>query len=192
MSTSVCYFCLTNYIIYLFFKQEIQQLEILCKQLYEATDTSIRADAEKRLVTFVNSPDALPKCQLLLDRADSSYAQLLAASTLTKLIQGLTLGQRIDIRSYALNYLATRPNLQHFVVQALVTLLAKITKYGWFDSYKGDLIFQNLLEDVKKFLQVCCVYFKSRKQNILLLCVFRALLNIVRSVYRFCLSWYQK
>lgn len=102
----------------------------------------------------MNSPDALPKCQLLLDRADSSYAQLLAASTLTKLIQGITLGQRIDIRSYALNYLATRPNLQHFVVQALVTLLAKITKYGWFDSYKGDLIFQNLLEDVKKFLQV--------------------------------------
>lgn len=64
------------------------------------------------------------------------------------------MGQRIDIRSYALNYLATRPNLQHFVVQALVTLLAKITKYGWFDTYKGDLIFQNLLEDVKKFLQV--------------------------------------
>ncbi|XP_017850669.1 ran-binding protein 16 isoform X2 [Drosophila busckii] len=132
---------------------EIQQLEILCKQLYEATDSIIRSDAEKRLVTFVNSQDALPKCQLLLDRANSSYAQLLAASTLTKLIQGLTLEQRIDIRSYALNYLATRPNLQHFVVQALVTLLAKITKFGWFDSYKGELVFQNLLEDVKKFLQ---------------------------------------
>ncbi|KAM8718287.1 hypothetical protein ACLKA7_000989 [Drosophila subpalustris] len=132
---------------------DIQQLEVLCKQLYEATDAGIRADAEKSLVSFVNSQDALPKCQLLLDRADSSYAQLLAASTLTKLIQGITLGQRIDIRSYALNYLATRPNLQHFVVQALVTLLAKITKYGWFDSYKGELIFQNLLEDVKRFLQ---------------------------------------
>ncbi|XP_017872879.1 PREDICTED: ran-binding protein 16-like isoform X2 [Drosophila arizonae] len=132
---------------------EIQQLEILCKQLYEATDANIRADAEKRLAIFVNSNDALPKCQLLLDRADSSYAQLLAASTLTKLIQGITLGQRIDIRSYALNYLATRLNLQHFVVQALVTLLAKITKYGWFDSCKGEFIFQNILEDVKKFLQ---------------------------------------
>lgn len=142
----------------------------------------------------MNSPDALPKCQLLLDRADSSYAQLLAASTLTKLIQGITLGQRIDIRSYALNYLATRPNLQHFVVQALVTLLAKITKYGWFDSYKGDLIFQNLLEDVKKFLQVLkhMQCFKSRIQTILFLCVFRALLNIAQSAYRFCLSWYQK
>lgn len=57
-------------------------------------------------------------------------------------------------RSYILNYLANRPNLQHFVVQALVTLLAKITKYGWFDTYKNELIFQNLLEDVKTFLQV--------------------------------------
>ncbi|XP_017065220.2 ran-binding protein 16 isoform X2 [Drosophila eugracilis] len=132
---------------------DIQQLEILCKQLYEATDINIRSEAEKALVIFVNSQDALPKCQLLLDRADSSYAQLLAASTLTKLIQGLSLEQRIDIRSYALNYLATRPNLQHFVVQALVTLLAKITKFGWFDTFKGEMVFQNLLEDVKKFLQ---------------------------------------
>ena len=40
------------------------------------------------------------------------------------------------------------------MVQALVTLLAKITKYGWFDTYKNELIFQNLLEDVKTFLQV--------------------------------------
>ncbi|XP_033169324.1 ran-binding protein 16 isoform X2 [Drosophila mauritiana] len=132
---------------------DIQQLEVLCKQLYEATDVRIRAEAEKALVTFVSSQDALPKCQLLLQRADSSYAQLLAASTLTKLIQGLSLEERIDIRSYALNYLATVQNLQHFVVQALVTLLAKLTKYGWFDSFKEEMVFQNLLEDVKKFLQ---------------------------------------
>ncbi|XP_055909766.1 ran-binding protein 16 isoform X2 [Eupeodes corollae] len=132
---------------------EIHQLEILCKQLYEATDSVIRSEAEKALVAFVSSQDALPKCQMLLDRADSSYAQLLAATTLTKLIQGLNLEQRIDIRSYILNYLATRPNLQNFVVQALVTLLAKITKYGWFDTYKNEYIFQNILEDVKKFLQ---------------------------------------
>lgn len=78
--------------------QEIQQLEILCKQLYEATDVVLRSNAEKTLVQFVSSQDALPKCQMLLDRADSSYAQLLAATTLTKLIQGLTLEQRIDIR----------------------------------------------------------------------------------------------
>lgn len=73
-------------------------MELLCKQLYESTDSVIRNEAEKALVAFLNSPDALPKCQMLLDRANSSYAQLVAATTLTKLIQGLSLQQRIDIR----------------------------------------------------------------------------------------------
>lgn len=44
-------------------------------------------------------------------------------------------------------------NLQSFVVQALVTLLAKITKYGWYELYKEDYVFRNVVEDVKKFLQ---------------------------------------
>lgn len=82
--------------------QDIQQLELLCKQMYQAQDSSIRSEAEKALVAFQDSCDALPKCQLLLDRGDSSYSQLLAATTLTKLIsknvQGLSLQQRIDIR----------------------------------------------------------------------------------------------
>lgn len=48
--------------------------------------------------------------------------------------------------------MATRLNLQNFVTQALVTLLAKLTKYGWFDYYKEVLIFRNIVEDVRKFL----------------------------------------
>jgi exportin-7 len=51
-----------------------------------------------------------------------------------------------------LNYLATRQNLRYFVIQALVALLAKITKYGWFDSYKEELIFRKIDQDVKEFL----------------------------------------
>lgn len=132
-------------------------MELLCKQMYEAQDAQLRSEAEKALVAFQDSTDALAKCQLLLDRGESSYSQLLAATTLTKLIsknvQGLSLRQRVDIRNYILNYLATRMNLQSFVVQALVTLLAKITKYGWFDYYKEEQVFRNLVDDVHKFLQ---------------------------------------
>lgn len=62
--------------------------------------------------------------------------------------------QRVDIRNYVLNYLITRPNLQVFVTQAFVALLAKITKYGWFDTYKGEQIFRNIVQDVKEFFQV--------------------------------------
>lgn len=82
--------------------QEVHQLELLCKQLYESQDSTQRVEAEKALVGFQNAPDTLSKCQLLLDRGDSPYAQLLAATTLTKLVsrsaQGLSLQQRVDIR----------------------------------------------------------------------------------------------
>lgn len=82
-------------------QQEIIQLEIMCKQMYEGQNET-RNEAEKVLVAFQNSLDALPKCQLLLDRGDSSYSQLLAATTLTKLISknahSLSLEEIIDIR----------------------------------------------------------------------------------------------
>ncbi|XP_031627705.1 ran-binding protein 16 isoform X2 [Contarinia nasturtii] len=136
--------------------QEVIQLELMCKQMYEG-ENSTRNEAEKVLVAFQNSLDALPKCQLLLDRGQSSYSQLLAATTLTKLIaknaQGLSLQEIVDIRNYILNYLATRPNLESFVIQALVTVLAKITKYGWFYCHKDEMVFRNIIEDVRKFLQ---------------------------------------
>ena len=47
---------------------------------------------------------SLTKCQMLLDRQNSPYSQLLATTTLTKLIsrtaQVLSLQQRIDIRKW--------------------------------------------------------------------------------------------
>jgi len=139
--------------------QEVRQLELLCKQLYESQNPANRAEAEKALVGFQNAPDTLSKCQLLLVRGDSPYAQLLAATTLTKLVsrnaQGISLPQRKDIRTYVVNYLATQPKMPGFVIQALVTLFARITKLGWFDSEKeGEYVFQDVIQDVSKFLQV--------------------------------------
>ncbi|ODN00853.1 Exportin-7 [Orchesella cincta] len=137
--------------------QEIQQLELLCKHLYESNDAVQRAEAEKALVNFQNSPDTLVKCQLLLERATSSYAQLLAATTLTKLVsrpaQIISLQQRIQIRNYILTYLATRIKLDAYVVQALTVLFARITKLGWFDCEKEDYVFRNVIVDVGTFLQ---------------------------------------
>uniref|UniRef100_A0A2K5ZDS3 Exportin 7 n=1 Tax=Mandrillus leucophaeus TaxID=9568 RepID=A0A2K5ZDS3_MANLE len=142
--------------------QSLAQLENLCKQLYETTDTTTRLQAEKALVEFTNSPDCLSKCQLLLERGSSSYSQLLAATCLTKLVSRtnnpLPLEQRIDIRNYVLNYLATRPKLATFVTQALIQLYARITKLGWFDCQKDDYVFRNAITDVTRFLQVQCIY----------------------------------
>ncbi|XP_067129437.1 exportin-7 isoform X3 [Centruroides vittatus] len=138
-------------------EQGLVQLELLCKQLYEATSAADRTEAEKALVNFADSPDCLTKCQLLLERGSFSYAQLLAATTLTKLVSRnpstLTLQQRIDIRNYVLNYLATRPKLVNFVTQALVQLFSRITKLGWFETDKDEYVFRNVVSQVRGFLQ---------------------------------------
>ena len=97
----------------------------------------------------------------MLERADSSYSQLLAATTLTRLCSRpspvLTLQQRLDIRNYTLNYLMARPKLAPFVTQALITLYARITKLGWFElsaDKENDYVFRNVISDVSQFLQV--------------------------------------
>jgi exportin-7 len=136
--------------------QEVIRIEALCKSLYESQDANERDTAEKALVTFQNSPDSLGKCQLLLDRGNSAYSQLLATTTITKLVsratQILTLQQRIDIRNYVLTYLWTNLKLPPYVVQGMVTLYSRITKLGWFDSDKNEFIFRNVMDDVNKFL----------------------------------------
>ncbi|XP_032806398.1 exportin-7 isoform X1 [Petromyzon marinus] len=138
-------------------EQSLAQLELLCKQLYETTDTSQRVQAEKALVDLTNSPECLSQCQLLLERGSSSYAQLLAATCLSKLISRtnnpLPLEQRVDIRNYVLSYLASRPKLVSFVTQALIQLYARITKLGWFDCDKDEFVVRNVITDVTKFLQ---------------------------------------
>lgn len=77
-------------------------------------------------------------------------------------LAGLSVQQRVDIRNYILNYLATRPKLPTFVVQALVTLFARITKLGWFDAHKDELLFRNVVADISKFLQVCFERFNRK------------------------------
>merc|ERR1719412_2266012 len=138
-------------------ESEVLRLEALCKELYESQDAGVRSEAEKALVAFQNSPDSLGKCQRLLERANSPYSQLLATTTITKLIsrssQSLELGSRVDIRNYVLNYLWTQPKLAQFVVQGMVTLFSRITKLGWFDSDKEEFVFRAVITDVTKFLQ---------------------------------------
>uniref|UniRef100_A0A8D0ED84 RAN binding protein 17 n=2 Tax=Salvator merianae TaxID=96440 RepID=A0A8D0ED84_SALMN len=136
--------------------QRLAELEVLCKQLYEGTDLAQRIQAEKVLLELIDSPECLSQCQLLLEQGTTTYAQILAATCLSKLVcktTPLPIQQRMDIRNYILNYVASRPKLAPFVIQALVQVIAKITKLGWFDVQKDQLIFRDIIADVKKFLQ---------------------------------------
>ncbi|XP_053935533.1 ran-binding protein 17 isoform X4 [Cuculus canorus] len=136
--------------------QSLAELEVLCNHLYEGTDLAQRLQAEKVLLELIDSPECLSQCQLLLEQGTTSYAQLLAATCLSKLVSRsspLPIEQRIDIRNYILNYVASQPKLAPFVIQALVQVIAKITKLGWFEVLKDQLIFRDIIADVKKFLQ---------------------------------------
>ncbi|XP_026636558.1 ran-binding protein 17 isoform X1 [Microtus ochrogaster] len=136
--------------------QNLAELEALCTHLYVGTDLTERIEAEKALLELIDSPECLSKCQLLLEQGTTSYAQLLAATCLSKLvtrINPLPVEQRIDIRNYILNYVASQPKLAPFVIQALIQVIAKITKLGWFEVQKDEFVFRDIIADVKRFLQ---------------------------------------
>ncbi|XP_045357654.1 ran-binding protein 17 isoform X5 [Leopardus geoffroyi] len=136
--------------------QSLAELEVLCTHLYVGTDLTQRIEAEKALLELIDSPECLSKCQLLLEQGTTSYAQLLAATCLSKLVSRvspLPVEQRVDIRNYILNYVASQPKLVPFVIQALIQVIAKITKLGWFEVQKDQFVFREIIADVKKFLQ---------------------------------------
>ena len=53
-----------------------------------------------------------------------------------------------------MTYLYNQPKLTPFVIQGLVSLFARITKLGWFESEDDDFVFRDVITDVSKFLQV--------------------------------------
>ena len=82
----------------------------------------------------------------------------MAATSISKLINrnpnGLTLEQRLDIRNYILNYLASNSKLAPFVLQALVVLFARLTKIGWFECNKDEFVFREIIPHITPFVQV--------------------------------------
>eukprot|EP00934_Nitzschia_sp_Nitz4_P008361 Nitzschia sp. Nitz4//scaffold85_size83877//26190//29710//NITZ4_005223-RA/size83877-augustus-gene-0.148-mRNA-1//1//CDS//3329559119//8351//frame0 len=139
---------------------QLAQVEALCETLYTGVPTQSngetinRNEAQQRLLSLQSSAEYIPQCQYILDKSNSQYARLVATNSLTELISthwnSFTVPQRIDIRNYVLGYLANKgPQLQDFVTTALIKLVCRITKLGWFD----DAVHRELAEDVTKFLQ---------------------------------------
>lgn len=139
---------------------QLAQVEALCETLYTGVpstsngETITRNEAQQRLLSLQTSAEYIPQCQYILDNSNSQYARLVATNSLTELItthwNSFTVPQRIDIRNYVLSYLANKgPHLQDFVTVALIKLVCRITKLGWFD----DPVHRELAEDVTKFLQ---------------------------------------
>lgn len=131
--------------------ESLQQLEALCERLYNSQDSAERAHAENTLRCFSMNTEYIPQCQYILDNALTPYALMLASSSLLKQVtdHSLQLQLRVDIRNYLINYLASRgPELQHFVIQSLIQLLCRLTKFGWFDDDR----FRDVVKESMSFL----------------------------------------
>ncbi|CDS41722.1 exportin 7 [Echinococcus multilocularis] len=137
----------------------LTSIEWACKELYTTSDPAVRVQAEKTCTGICERPDCIATCKSLLERGDSCYSQFIAASTLTKYICNrdtvVHVNLRLQLRNFALNYLATRPGLESIVQQALISLICRLTKIGWFDSAENgpEYPFRDIFESVKSFIQ---------------------------------------
>eukprot|EP00026_Physarum_polycephalum_P001451 Phypoly_transcript_01453.p1 GENE.Phypoly_transcript_01453~~Phypoly_transcript_01453.p1 ORF type:complete len:1056 (-),score=108.05 Phypoly_transcript_01453:168-3335(-) len=132
---------------------QLQQLESLTEKAYTAQTQAERAHAEEALKIF-STPEYLPQCRFVLDNSHSDYATLFAASSMMKILtnawNNFSVGDRIDVRNYLLNALASRgPAISQYLCTMLIQILARVTKFAWFD----DASHQEITDSVAKFLE---------------------------------------
>jgi exportin-7 len=133
---------------------QLAQVESLCQSLYQGTSSAQRAEAQQQLLALQTSAEYIPQCQFILDNSSQPFAQVMASTSLEMLItqfwNNFTVEQKLEIRNYILNYLATHAhNLQDFVIGSLSKLACRITKLGWFDSPEH----REIIEETSKFLE---------------------------------------
>ncbi len=134
--------------------EQLRQVEAMCQALYVGASTKERDEAQKQLMTLQSSAEFIPQCQFILDNSNNPYAQVLASNSLENLItqfwNNFTAQQKLDIRTYILNYLGSKAHgMQEFVVHGLTKLVCRITKLGWFDSPEH----REIIKEATKFLQ---------------------------------------
>lgn len=106
-----------------------------------------------------------PSTASTLHHLSGPYALFVAATALTKIAQqfwnSFTPTQRVELRNYVLSYLANKgPNVPDFVATALIQLVCRITKLGWFDDTAHR---EQLVEEVCSWgAYVCLVGVEER------------------------------
>jgi exportin-7 len=82
--------------------EQLVELEGWCEALYGNSDPARLAEAQRRLVPLGESAEYIPQCQFIMEHSRNSYALLVGAQSLTRLItthwNSFTVSQRVDIR----------------------------------------------------------------------------------------------
>jgi exportin-7 len=133
---------------------QLRQVEALASAIYEGHSPQHSQEAQQQLLVLKTSADYIPQCQFILDNSEQLYAQTVACSSLegivTQFWNNFTLEQKVELRNYVLNYMATKASaLNAFVIVRLCILICRITKLGWFDSPEH----RQIIEETTKFLE---------------------------------------
>eukprot|EP00775_Hariotina_reticulata_P008394 gene8394-8578_t len=114
---------------------QLPQIEAMCEILYTAQTTEQRTHAENALRPFGQSTEYIVHCKALLDNSKSPYAQILASSSLLKLVT-----------EHALRH---GPTIDPFACTSVVQLLCRTVKLAWFDSDAAKAI----VDDCKALME---------------------------------------
>lgn len=134
---------------------QLSEFEALCIALYQGNDQMRRQAAQQQIFSLSSSVDFIPQCQYILDHSTQPYAQIVASSSLESLItqfwNNFTPEQKVDIKNYFLNYIATKANnIEDFVANQLAKVVARMTKLGWFESVDH----RDIVTEASKFFKV--------------------------------------
>jgi hypothetical protein len=84
---------------------QLVEIERWCEVMFvKANDPAQMAEAQRRIVPLGESAEFIPQCQYIIEHSNSSYALLIGAQSLTRLItshwNSFTIQQRVDIRTW--------------------------------------------------------------------------------------------
>ena len=85
--------------------EQLAEIEGWCELLYNKSSSAQLAEAQRRLVPLGESAEYIPQCQFIMEHSRNSYALLVGAQSLTRLLtthwNSFTVSQRVDIRTWA-------------------------------------------------------------------------------------------
>jgi len=140
---------------------ELSTFESLSEALYASSNAYDREQAGRALQMFVQPPakldfSLLTRAQFVLDQSSSSYALVLAATALSKVIRdhwaALTPQTRVGFRHYLLNLVGSKgTRVEDFVGLALIKLMCLVLKLSWMDNIEQT---EEIMQQLGNILQL--------------------------------------
>ena len=132
---------------------DLKQVEQFCNDMYESVDSVLRQRAQEALQVLAESPSAFTVAKLLLERSTSPSSIVVAASMLEKQVssqrQPLAIVERVQLKNDLFRYLTSgiAARVPHYVILQVSGVLAKLCKFGWFDSIDDDFPFREIVKE---------------------------------------------